>query len=106
MDEALNNLLENVINHAEGATKASIQVDKKAISVIDNAPGAKALLSNLEGSGSGRFGLSIVKQIAEINGRRAPNHPYHFRVACATTADLVVTGVRKLTAGKPDGEAG
>ena len=66
LDEAINNLIDNVLLHAEGATSASVRIRPQSIAVIDNAPGPKRLLANLEGASTGRFGLAIVRQIADL----------------------------------------
>ena len=80
LDEALNNLIENIMNHATGAKKASVVVGKQSIALIDDAPGTKNLLSNLEGSGSGRFGLSIVRQIAQLNRAKLEELPTGLKI--------------------------
>ena len=66
LDEALNNLIDNAIKHSEGADRVSVQVSIDGIAVLDNGKRPKALLRSLENTGSGRFGLNIVKQIADL----------------------------------------
>ena len=66
LDEAINNLVDNVLIHAHQAGTATIRVDEGAISVSDDAPGPKRLATTLEGERTGRFGLSIVRQIAQM----------------------------------------
>lgn len=83
LDEALNNLIENAIQHAKGANKVSVQVDDRLIGVFDNGTEPKELLKNLEVSGTGRFGITIVKQIADLLSCRLRELPEGLQLSWA-----------------------
>ena len=80
LDEALNNLIDNAILHAKGARGITVHVGQGSIGVYDDGQAPKDLLKNLEGSGSGRFGLSIVKQIADLMQARLREGPQGLQI--------------------------
>ena len=83
------NLVENALQHARGATRVSVRVEGDVIRVADDGPGvAEADLGRIfdrlyrtdrsRRKGGAGLGLSIVRQVAELHGgwaRAEPNRP-------------------------------
>lgn len=83
------NLVENALQHARGATRVTVRVEGDVIRVADDGPGvAEADLGRIfdrlyradrsRRKGGAGLGLSIVRQVAELHGgwvRAEPNRP-------------------------------
>jgi two-component system sensor histidine kinase MprB len=83
------NLVENALTHAKGATTVTVRVEGDRISVADDGPGVtEADLGRIfdrlyradrsRRKGGAGLGLSIVRQVAELHGgwvRAEPNRP-------------------------------
>jgi len=99
------NLVENALHHAKGATRLVIRVEGDRISVSDDGPGvAEADLGRIfdrlyradrsRRKGGAGLGLSIVRQVAELHGgwgRAEPNRPRGLRIIARLGKDPQTT---------------
>ena len=99
------NLVENALHHAKGASRLVIRVEGDRISVADDGPGvAEADLGRIfdrlyradrsRRKGGAGLGLSIVRQVAELHGgwvRAEPNRPRGLRIIARLGKDPETT---------------
>lgn len=99
------NLVENALHHAKGASRLVIRVEGDRISVADDGPGvAEADLGRIfdrlyradrsRRKGGAGLGLSIVRQVAELHGgwvRAEPNRPRGLRIVARLGKDPETT---------------
>lgn len=95
------NLIENALHHAKGATRIVARVEGDRIAVSDDGPGvAEADLGRIfdrlyradrsRRRGGAGLGLSIVRQVAELHGgwvRAEPNRPRGLRIVARLGKD-------------------
>ncbi len=99
------NLIENALHHAKGATRIVARVEGDTLAVSDDGPGvAEADLGRIfdrlyradrsRRKGGAGLGLSIVRQVAELHGgwvRAEPNRPRGLRITVRLGKDPETT---------------